>query len=103
MPSERWPNGSTRQWRKLRAEVLERDGNRCTHVVDADGNEKFVRGDKTPAGWTRCDKTTRLEVNHTKPGPAIDADLEDLHAVCKPHRPKPDAKWQEESAAAAAE
>lgn len=103
MPSERWPNGGSRAWRKLRAQILERDGGQCTHVVDVDGNEKLIQGEKTPAGWTRCDKTARLEVHHTKPGPAAEADLEDLHTVCKTHHPKPDAKWQEDSAAAAAE
>ena len=29
MPSEGWANGSTRQWRKTRALVLQRDGNVC--------------------------------------------------------------------------
>lgn len=103
MASERWPNGGSRAWRKLRAQILERDGTRCTHVTDVDGNTKFVQGDKTPAGWTRCDKTTRLEVHHGKPGPAIEADLEDLYTVCKPHHPKADAVWQDDSAAAAAQ
>jgi hypothetical protein len=103
MASERWPNGGSRAWRKLRAEVVERDGGRCTHVVDGDGNEKFVQGDKVPAGWTRCEKTARLEVHHARPGPAVEADLEDLFTVCKPHHPKPDAKWQADSASAAAE
>ena len=29
MPSKQWAKGSTRQWRKVRALVLERDGHRC--------------------------------------------------------------------------
>lgn len=29
MSSKRWPNGSTRDWRKTRAYVLERDQRRC--------------------------------------------------------------------------
>lgn len=103
MASERWTNGGTRAWRKLRAQVLERDGGRCTHAVDVDGNVRLLQGEKTPAGWRRCDKTARLEVHHSKPGPSIDADLEDLYTVCKPHHPKPGAEWQAESAAAAAE
>jgi 5-methylcytosine-specific restriction endonuclease McrA len=28
----RWANGSTRQWRKVRAAVLARDEHRCTHT-----------------------------------------------------------------------
>ena len=109
MPSERWPNGGSRAWRKLRAQVLERDGGRCTHVdgvaigsvgqlVEGDG--ALVQGTKTPPG--RCEKTTRLEVHHSKPGPAVDADLEDLYTVCKTHHPKADAKWQEDAREAAA-
>jgi ParB-like nuclease domain len=88
MPSERWPNGGSRAWRKLRAQVLERDGGRCTHVDDDSGE--------------RCEKTARLEVHHLRPGPAIDADLEDLITVCRPHHPPPDAAWQAASAEAAA-
>jgi ParB-like nuclease domain len=103
MASERWPNGGSRAWRKLRAQVLERDGGRCTHVVDVDGNPRFVQGDRTPAGTTRCDHTTRLEVHHSRPGPAVEADLEDLYTVCKKHHPKPGSEWQAETAAAAAE
>src|SRR4051794_28906804 len=100
MASDRWQNGSTRAWRKLRAEGLERDGNRCTHVTDVDGNENFVQGEKAVAG--RCEKTTRLEVHHDKPGAAIDADLEDLYSTCKGHHPKPGSQWQAETQAAAA-
>lgn len=103
MPSERWPNGGGRPWRRLRAQVLERDGGQCTHITDVDGNEEFVQGEKTPAGWTRCDKTERLEVHHSLPGPAAEADIEDLYTVCKKHHPKPDAAWREDSATAAAE
>lgn len=102
MPSERWPTGGSRAWRKLRAQVLERDGNHCTHCVDVDDNEKLIQGDKTPAGWTRCPKNERLEVHHSKPGPAMEADLEDLYTVCKSHHPKADAKWREDAVAEAA-
>lgn len=102
MPSERWPNGGTRAWRKLRAEVIARDGGRCTHVEPAEEGAEptFVQHDKAAAG--RCEKTARLEVHHSKPGPAVDADLEDLYTVCKTHHPKADAKWAEDAKEAAA-
>jgi hypothetical protein len=44
---KRWRSGSTREWRKTRARILERDGNRCTvHVRPGQ----------------RCEGTTLLEV-----------------------------------------
>jgi hypothetical protein len=100
MASERWPNGGSRAWRKLRARVLERDGGRCSWI-DTEGEAGgFVQGSKAAEG--RCESTSRLEVHHARPGPAIDAELEDLYSTCKRHHPPPDAAWKEESAAAAA-
>jgi hypothetical protein len=100
MSSDRWQNGSTRAWRKLRAQVVERDGGRCTHTVDADGVAAFLQGPDGDEG--RCDKTARLEVHHSKPGAAIDAELGDLFTVCRAHHPPPDAAWKEDTAAATA-
>ena len=45
-------NGSTRGWRKLRGEILARDGHRCTHV--------------DPVG-RRCRATVNLHVDHVVP------------------------------------
>lgn len=99
MASDRWPNGGSRAWRKLRAQVLERDGNRCTHV-ETPGGGVLVAGTRIIP--QRCEKTARLEVHHTKPGPAAEAELDDLITVCKKHHPPPDAAWKEASAAEAA-
>jgi hypothetical protein len=103
MPSDRWPNGSTRAWRKLRDQVLERDGHRCTYVADVDGNGKLTPGVGKRDLEGRCEKTERLEVHHDRPGPAIEADLEDLITTCKKHHPPAGSEWQADSAAAAAE
>jgi hypothetical protein len=101
MASERWPNGSTRAWKKKRAEVLERDGKRCTFVAGADGAGRHIPGPKAVEG--RCEAATRLEVHHTKPGAAIDAELDDLLTTCKKHHPKPDQAWKEDTAEAVAQ
>jgi 5-methylcytosine-specific restriction endonuclease McrA len=49
-------NGSTRDWRRRRERIIERDGHQCTEILE-DG--------------TRCPVRTGLEVHHVKP---VDAD-----------------------------
>lgn len=67
--SARWRNGSTRAWRRLRAEILERDGYRCTNLIHG----------------RRCTATTRLEVHHTKEhGDELLAPKEELATICRP-------------------
>lgn len=34
MPGKSWPNGSTREWRRIRAYVLDRDAHRCRLQLD---------------------------------------------------------------------
>ena len=71
MASTRWPNGSTRAWRKQRERVLERDGFRCTH--------KDGRG--------RCSatvETARIEVHH-KTGVKLNVPDRELAAICRSH------------------
>lgn len=70
----RWRNGSTRQWRKRRLQILERDGYQCTHV---DG---FGR---------RCTATQLLEIHHASGGSQL-ADVPDweLATLCRKHHPR---------------
>lgn len=61
--------GITRpQWRKLRAEILKRDGYRCMAVVDG----------------VRCPETEWLEVHHAN-GDGADNRPDNLFTVCRAH------------------
>jgi 5-methylcytosine-specific restriction endonuclease McrA len=72
---KRWRSGSTREWRKTRARILERDGYRCTvHVRPGQ----------------RCEGTTLLEVHHVY-GEESDVLLvpdSELRTVCRRHNPR---------------
>jgi 5-methylcytosine-specific restriction endonuclease McrA len=69
----RWRGGSTRQWRRTRERILERDGRQCTYLLN-DG--------------TRCPETTLLEVHHLYPGFTIDVPDDQLVTVCRRHNPR---------------
>jgi 5-methylcytosine-specific restriction endonuclease McrA len=78
MASARWQSGSTRAWRKQRARVIERDGNRCTHVDDV---------------GERCEETEDLTVDHSLPGADLIVADEELRTRCSEHNPTPKAAW----------
>lgn len=59
---------SMSQWRKLRAQILKRDGNRCTAVVNG----------------VRCTETDLLEVHHADGNGANNA-RSNLFTVCRTH------------------
>jgi hypothetical protein len=64
--------GSTRAWRELRAQALERDGYRCTaHLADG----------------TRCPRRA-AEVHHLTPGHGPIVEVHELASVCIAHHPK---------------
>ncbi len=64
-------NGSTREWRKTRERILERDGRRCTKAL-ADGS--------------RCPITTDLHVDHKLPKAMGGSDDdENLTTLCRDH------------------
>lgn len=50
-PKHTYRNGSTRAWRKLRSQILIRDGHRCTHTENG----------------KRCINATNLHVDHIVP------------------------------------
>jgi hypothetical protein len=61
---ERWTNGGTRAWRRLRKRALTRDRHTCrAHGCDA------------PA----------VEVHHLTPGPDVLVALDDLASLCREH------------------
>ena len=69
----RWrTKGSTREWRKTRVRILERDGYRCTH---------WERGE-------RCDATTLLEIHHLTGGNVLLVPDDELATVCRKHNPR---------------
>lgn len=91
--SERWAKGSTRAWRRVRAQVLDRDGHRCGLQL---------------AGT--C--TTRAtHVHHTQPRELVGDDPQYLISACAPcnlavgdptrHDPAPTtvAWWDEDASA----
>ena len=61
-------------WAKLRRQVLERDGYRCT-CIDPDTGE-------------RCTATAPLEVHHIFPGTEQIVPLTELATVCRKHNPR---------------
>lgn len=64
-------NGSTREWRKTRERILERDGYRCTQTL-GDG--------------ARCPITTNLHVDHRIPKAMGGSDGdENLACLCSTH------------------
>lgn len=71
---KRWRSGSTREWRKTRARILERNGYRCTvHVRPGE----------------RCPETRLLEVHHLDVGgDVLLAPDDELMTVCRKHNPR---------------
>jgi hypothetical protein len=68
----RWRSGSTREWKKTRARIFERDGFRCTtHTRPGE----------------RCPETRLLEVHHVYGGDALVVPDEQLRTVCRKHNP----------------
>lgn len=62
--------GSTRQWRKTRERILERDGHRCTAIENG----------------RRCPETTNLHVDHITPKASGGTDDdENLTTLCARH------------------
>jgi predicted RNA-binding Zn-ribbon protein involved in translation (DUF1610 family) len=72
--SERRPHSSSSQWKRLRDQILERDGHRCTAVIDG----------------VRCQTTEALQVAHLA-GDWHDDNPAGLAALCEPHHKALDA------------
>lgn len=67
--------GSTRRWRKLRAQVIERDDWRCTYI--------------DPKTGERCPKRDELEADHIVPVAAGGKDtMENCRTRCRAHNPR---------------
>jgi 5-methylcytosine-specific restriction endonuclease McrA len=66
----RWrTKGSTRNWRRRRLGILERDGYRCTHREQGE----------------RCTATTLLEVHHLRGDDVLLVPDEELTTLCRKH------------------
>jgi 5-methylcytosine-specific restriction endonuclease McrA len=76
-PRGEWrAEGSTRAWRKLRAQALARDGHRCTHL--------------DPLTGLRCPERHGLEVHHLDGGAPLIVPLDRLATLCRTHHHEAD-------------
>lgn len=75
--SRAWANGSTRQWRRDRTFVLDRDGHRCRM-----GDPTHPIGKAQPRA-SGCTGSTDVQVHHTRGRRVTGDDPEYMVAACR--------------------
>lgn len=74
--SRRWASGSTAQWRRTRAFVLDRDGHRCQVKIPGEWVTRY--------GQTRRCLGVATQAHHTRPREIVGDDPRYLVAACAP-------------------